>query len=116
MSNRITVKKYIEKLIENDKYTKELMFNMSITTLPVSKIFRITGELTPEQLYIYINNPENHVLLAELGFANNPRYVFESYVDQTYLEHDEELLGTHIEDIMYEEILPSKQFYKKKQK
>ena len=74
MDYKNKVKDYIKNLIIEDENIKELMTNMSITTLPVSKIFKITGPMTPQELYEYIYNPENHALLAELGFKNNANY------------------------------------------
>ena len=44
MDYKIRVNDYIKKLIKEDENIKELMTNMSITTLPVSKIFKITGK------------------------------------------------------------------------
>ena len=118
MDYKIKVKDYIKNLIIEDENIKELMTNMSITTLPVSKIFKITGPMTPQELYEYIYNPENHALLAELGFKNNVNYQIpkakSSY--DVYSSYDEGLIGMDIESMMYEVTLPSKLFYKKMDK
>ena len=117
MEKDISVKNYIKKQIIGDEGIRELMTNMSITTLPISKIFKITGPMKPEELYEYIKNPMNHGLLAEIGFRNNVNFQYPKVksTNRGYIINDEEqLMGSGVEDIMYEQVLPSKVFYKKK--
>ena len=118
MHKDITVKKYIEKVQGENDLILELMDNMSITNLPISRIFELSGIMLPEELYKYIMNPENHCLLAQIGF----RYYDESQtlkvnsVKRYSIIDSEQLINTRMEDIIYKPALPSKMFYKKRSK